>query len=69
MQVTVNDLAKRLGVDYPVASALLKLMVNEGAASEVGKRPNSTGKGKPSTIFEIPESFTIDFKKSVKTAA
>lgn len=69
MHVTVNDLAHNINVEYPTAMALIKLMEAQGVAKVSGKRPTLTGKGKPSTIYEIPEKFEIDFtKKFVKAA-
>jgi Mn-dependent DtxR family transcriptional regulator len=64
IRVTVKSLAAKLQVEYPTASALIKLMESKGQAKEVGKRPNLTGKGKPSVIYEIPESFEISFAGS-----
>lgn len=59
MRVTVSSLATQLGVDYGVANSLLKYMQLKGVAKEVDKVKTS-GKGKPSTVYEIPETFTID---------
>lgn len=58
---TATELAAKLGVEYATAAALLKLMVAQGAAKEVEKRKTATGKGKPSTVYSVPESFTINF--------
>lgn len=61
MIVTIKELASSLKVAYPVASALVALMVQYGEAKKVGKRPAATasGKGKPSDVYEIPDSFTV----------
>lgn len=65
MQVTANQLAKQMGVEYVVAASLLKLAVSTGQGKEVGKVKTSlTGKGKPSTVYEIPETLTISLKAS-----
>lgn len=69
-KVTAIQLAERLGVDYVVASSLLKLMVSRGAAKEVGKIKTSlTGKGKPSTVYEIPSEFTLSLSAPAVQAA
>jgi hypothetical protein len=63
MQTTVKQLAAVLNVAYPVASALVALMESKGVASKVGKIPAATanGKGKPSVVYQIPASFTVEF--------
>lgn len=58
MRTTVKQLATNLGVEYIVASSLLKLMEKSGAAASVGTE-SASGKGKPARIYEVPESFTI----------
>ncbi len=70
-KVTAIQLAERLGVDYVVASSLLKLMVSRGEAKEVGKIKTSlTGKGKPSTVYEIPGEFKLSLSvPAAQTAA
>lgn len=58
---TVNEIADRLGVEYITASALVKLLVAQGAAKEVDKRSSSNGRGKPSTVYELESKITLDF--------
>jgi len=51
---------KQLGVDYVVAASLLKLAVATGQGKEAGKIKTSlTGKGKPSTVYEVNDTLTI----------
>jgi hypothetical protein len=65
MQVTANQLAKQLGVEYVVAASLLKLAVSTGQGEEAGKLKTSlTGKGKPSTVYEVPDVLTISLTAS-----
>jgi hypothetical protein len=66
-QSTVGDLAVRLGVEYPAATAIVKLMLLKGFAKEVGKRPTAKGKGKPATIYELQESFTLNLIEPAQT--
>ncbi len=68
-QVTVTQLATELGVDYPTANAIIKLV----KAEKIGSKPaaNAKGKGKPSTLYQIPDSYTLNLGKpaaSVVTA-
>jgi hypothetical protein len=65
MKVTANQLAKQLGVDYVVAASLLKLAVATGQGKEDGKVKTSlTGKGKPSTVYEVNDTLTISLTAS-----
>lgn len=61
MKMTVNQLADILGVEYAIASSFIKLLELRGLATAVGKQKpkNTTGRGKPSTIFDIPKSVEI----------
>jgi len=69
-KVTVNQLAAQLGVEYVVAASLLKLLVSQGAATEAGKIKTSlSGKGKPSTVYEIPDTFTLNLNPQPQQAA
>lgn len=69
MQVTANQLAKQLGVEYVVAASLLKLVVSTGQGKEVGKVKTSlSGKGKPSTVYEIPDTLTISLTSGAAPA-
>lgn len=69
-KVTAIQLAQRLGVDYVVAASLLKLLVSKGLAREAGKIKTSlTGKGKPSTLYEIPGEFTLSLNPPAVQAA
>lgn len=62
MRMTVNQLADILGVEYIVASSFIKLLELRGLATVVGKQKpsNLTGRGKPSTIYNIPKSVEIN---------
>lgn len=63
MQLTATELAELLGTDYLTANTLAKFMVSRGAAKEVEKRKSGSGKGKPSTVYELPESFTVEIRR------
>ncbi len=59
LKTTVKELAEKLGVEYPTAAAIIKLMMKQGVCKEVEKRASETGKGKPSSVYEVPAEFTI----------
>ena len=61
--VTVKQLASELNVEYADAAGLMRIMVAQNAAKVVGTQRNTTATGracKPSTVYEVPNSFTID---------
>lgn len=61
-RLTIKEFANVIGEDYPVASALVGVMVKIGAAKEVGKRAMPAGvRGKPSTEYEIPQDLDLRF--------
>lgn len=63
LRKTVTELANDLGVEYIVASNLIKLMESQGQAKKVETRPNPTGKGKGSAVYELQPQFSIDLTK------
>lgn len=63
MTGTTQEIAVVLGVDYIVATGLIRYLRQKGIAKEVGTRPTK-GKGKPSTIFSVPATVTLEFKEN-----
>lgn len=64
MKVTATELAEKMGVEYAVAANFLKLLVAQNVAKEVEKRRTASGKGKPSTVYELPsDSVTVTLGK------
>ena len=68
IQLTTNQLAVKLGVDYQIAQGLVKLLLAKGLAVKVGKIPSPAGRGKPSDIWELPLSITIEIPSQTATA-
>jgi hypothetical protein len=60
MRVTVSELASNLGVDYAVASALVKVALQQGTAKVDGVVKTTSGKGKPSVVYELPERLEVN---------
>jgi len=65
MLVTARAFAEKMNLDYGTANSLLKFLVLQKQAKEVGKQATLTGKGKPSTIFEMPEQVTLNFTQNI----
>ena len=59
MQTTTNKFAEKHGVDYAVAAGAIKFLIAKGVAKQTGTEPNPAGRGKGSSVFEIPETVTI----------
>ena len=52
--------------DYNGAKILLRCLASKGIAKEVGKiRP--TGKGRPQTVYELPDEITLSFPAPTST--
>lgn len=65
---TTNEFAAKAGIDYQAAVGTLKFLVARGIAVKVSNRKNITGKGKPSAVFEVPLTFTIDLTVAAPVA-
>ena len=61
MQVTAKQFAVQQKVDHIIAYNLLQFLMSKDLARPVGKRPNITGKGKPSIIYEVQDEVTLNF--------
>ncbi len=60
---TVGELCEDLGCDYATGNAIIKLMVANGQATLNGQRPAKGGKGMPSKIYSLSETFTLSLIK------
>lgn len=69
IRTTVAELAGKLRVEYVTAAALVKLMVASGGGKEVAKQPAVGGRGKPSVIYELEETYTINLKSENESRA
>jgi predicted ArsR family transcriptional regulator len=61
MRLTAKDVADRLSVSYVIASGLLAYLEDVGKAKVVEKRFHSSGRGKPTRVYEVDQHTTIDF--------
>lgn len=61
LNLTVRELAEKLNVDYPVCYGLCKYLEKKGLIKATGTKPaqNAKGKGKPSTIYEVPTKIEL----------
>jgi hypothetical protein len=60
--LTIKEFADIIGEDYPVATAMIKLLVRTEQAKAVGKQKLPDGqRGKPSVIYEIPNEADFAF--------
>jgi transcription initiation factor IIE alpha subunit len=61
IRTTTKEFAERLGVEYQVAAGLLRYLKEKGLAKIVETRPNPSGKGKGSDVYELPTSIALEF--------
>ena len=63
-QGTTQEFADLIQTEYLTASGLIRYLLEKNLIQKTGTRPAKTGKGKPSSIFTIPESIHLEFKKA-----
>jgi predicted ArsR family transcriptional regulator len=66
-RLNTKEIADRLGVSYVVAAGLVKHLVAAGKATLVEKVKADSGLGKPTRVYVITDSSSLDF--SCKTVA
>lgn len=66
-RLNTKDVADRLGVSYVVAAGLVKHLVTAGKATLAEKVKAESGLGKPTRVYEISDSVSLDF--TAKTVA
>ena len=57
---TTRELADYIGCTYPEANHMIKILEDNGIAKDVGRRTPNGGRGKPSTVYEVPSGFSFD---------
>ena len=74
MRVTVADFRDLQGLKSQVeANSVINLLKSQGIAIEVGKKRRADGRGKPATIYEIPQTVELilfqdsDMPKSIES--
>ena len=60
MKITAKDVAEHLGIDYVVASGLMTALVDKGIAKHVENRKHASGKGKPTRVFEVNQTISLE---------
>jgi predicted ArsR family transcriptional regulator len=60
-RLNTKQIADRLGVSYVVAAGLVKHLVAAGKATLVEKIKAESGLGKPTRVYELSDSTTLDF--------
>ena len=64
IKVTVAEFRTLQGLKSPVeANSIINLLKVQGVAKEVGKKKRTDGRGKPATIYEIPQEVTLKLFK------
>jgi hypothetical protein len=64
MRVTVSEFREIQGLKSQVeANSVMNLLKAQGFAIEVGKKRRTDGRGKPATIYEIPQEVLLTLFK------
>lgn len=61
MRLTAKEAADRLGVSYVIAAGIMSHLEDVGKAKVVEKKFHSSGKGKPTRVYEVDQHTVIDF--------
>lgn len=59
MLITCKEFSEVMGIEYLQASNILKVLTTRGVAVESGTQ-NTTQRGRPTIIYEVPDSVTIN---------
>jgi len=65
MKLTAKDVADYMGVDYVIASGLMTMLVSKGLAKHVENRRSTTGKGKPTRVFEVNSTVQLELASEI----
>ena len=57
--MTVSEFAEAIKHDYQTTAAFVKVLQGIGAAREIGKRPQPSGRGKPSTVYSFDNEIDL----------
>lgn len=66
MKLNARQLAENLGISYVVSSGLIKLLLEMKQIELAEKVFHSSGKGKPTKIYNFPEEVSIAIKEVVQ---
>jgi hypothetical protein len=62
LKVSAKEFATLAGVDYAAGRGFMNLLVAQGLATEdPTKRPNPTGKGRATTLYNVPAQLSFCF--------
>ena len=68
MRLTAKEAAERLDVSYVIAAGIMAHLEDTGKAKVVEKKFHSSGKGKPTRVYEVDQNTVIDFGAEVVKA-
>jgi hypothetical protein len=68
MQVTSKELAEITGIDPIVTNGFISFLSKRGIIKEAGRKYSVGGRGKPSIVWEIPETLTISLGGKTQTS-
>jgi predicted ArsR family transcriptional regulator len=63
VRTTAAEFASKMGISYVISSGLLSYLEDIGSAQVVEKQRHSSGRGKPTRVYELDENLTINLSK------
>lgn len=67
MHVTSKELSDITGIDPIVTNGFISFLSKKGIIKEAGQRLSVSGRGKPSIVWDIPETLTFSLSGSSRT--
>jgi predicted ArsR family transcriptional regulator len=65
MKLTAKEAAERLNISYVIAAGLLSHLEEVGKAKVVEKKFHTSGKGKPTRVYEVDQHTVLNFGDDV----
>lgn len=65
MKLTAKQVADRLNISYVVAAGLMSHLEDVGKATVVEKVFHSSGRGKPTRVYEVEQNVLISFGEDI----
>lgn len=59
VEVTAAELGAMFGSEYAAGNGIIEILKSQGIAKGAGSRKTASGRGKPSSVWSIPKSFTL----------
>lgn len=69
VKVSSKEFSTLAGIEYAAAQGFIKFLVAQGLATVAEKRPNPTGKGRATTVYNVPAQIALNFDNTEEVSA